>query len=900
MNSNIQNCHTNLRRSTSGMLREHVSVSKIWSGVKKLLKPPVNRRRRSQACFRPTVTGLESLEVRCLLSSVTPLISISDTTIIEGDSGTKYFPVNVTLSQTSSVPVTVNYSTANVSALAGFDYVSTSGTLTIPPGQLSAQIAVTCIGDVIDEPDETFAIVLDPPSNATISRRVGTITISDNDPPAISIDDTAVVEGNGSLMAVLNVALSSRSPLPVSVRYTTLDRMAQTGKDYQSRSGTLTIPAGKVSGQIKIPIINDILDEADETFIVKLSSPVNGTLAKESGTITIVDDDVPPVISILNSTVTEGSAGISNASIAVTLSIPSGLPVSLAFQTVGVTASSGVDYQDVAGTVVIPAGQTKGMITVPIIGDTIDGPNESLRITLSNAVNALLGNATALLTINDDDGTQLPLFQMSDLAYLGAFAVPTGTFGSATFEYGGNAIAFNPENNSLFMGSNYDDGLNIAEVKIPSTLSPSGALKTLPQASVLQQFSDLGGLLTVNASGNLSSPTIGYENLSLGGLLVANGGLTGGMFMGYNGVEPQESTNSHFRTNGLHLAALNSSTVTGLLDIRTDSRMASGRVRGGYMTAVPEQWRSWIGADFVTGAAGQNRIQFSSSGPALFGFDATNPQGSSGSPLVNYPYGNALQWGKDGDRTPQLLFNGTTKIDGVAFVPGTRSVVFFGSNGLSTIGYGVGSKFNDKVRPYSGFHTQNGNYKYQLWAYDIDDFMAVRNGTRNSWEIRTTKVSNFDLPTPEGSKYLGGTAFDAATGRLYVSQKFAGLNATPVIHVYQLGRTPVPRNTTATGFKSVSLSKSASTTALVANDLKTRQTVTHVTVLTSSKFQPTNVARTFAQRITQRTVAIRNQNSTSTPAESNSAFNLIGIQISSVLPSSELQNVMTCDGEYGV
>ncbi len=204
------------------------------------------------------------------------------------------------------------------------------------------------------------------------------------------------------------------------------------------------------------------------------------------------------------------------------------------------------------------------------------------------------------------------------------------------------------------------------------------------------------------------------------------------------------------------------------------------------MAEVPEQWREYIGANYVTGASAQNRIEHSSAGPALFGFDANNPAGSSGDPLVYYPISNALQWSSQ--YVAQPLFNGTTKIDGVAFVPGTRSIIFIGSNGLSEIGYGVGSKFGDSARPYSGFHSKNGNYKYQIWAYDIDDFMAVRNGSRASWDIRPTSVVNFDLPTPEPARYIGGTAFDPSTGRLYIAQKLAGADYTPVIHVYQLGR----------------------------------------------------------------------------------------------------------------
>ncbi|MBC7964699.1 MAG: hypothetical protein H7Z17_02140, partial [Fuerstia sp.] len=494
-----------------------------------------------------------------------------------------------------------------------------------------------------------------------------------------------------------------------------------------------------------------------------------------------------PAITVSDVIVAEGRA----ASVTVTLSNPSSLPVTVQYHTSAVTAVTGSDFIGVSGVLTIPAGSLASSVTIRTSSDLVDEPNEAFRLVLSSPGNARLGKASGIVTIMDDDGVQLPLFQLSDMSYLGAFRVPRGVVGSSTFEFGGNSLAFNPTRNSLFMASNLDAGLNIAEVRIPTQLGLNSVITGMPLAPVLQPFVNLGGLLTVDAGGRSTRPLISYENLRIGGLLVAAGGLTGGMFMGYNGAEPENSTHSHFRTTGLNLSALNSSTFSGLVDIRRNPATVSGRVRGGYMAAVPEQWRAWIGANFVTGAAAQNRIQHSSSGPALFGFDAANPQASSGAPLVNYPFGHALQWNQGPSTGPEPFFNGTTKIEGVAFVPGTRSVIFLGSNGLSTIGYGVGSRFNDRARPEQGFHSQNGNYQYQIWAYDIDDFMSVRNGTLAAWDVRPTSVVNFSLPTPEPSKYLGGTAFDAATGRLYVSQKLAGPGATPIIHVYQLGR-PAP------------------------------------------------------------------------------------------------------------
>ena len=722
-----------------------------------------------------------------------PAVSIDDVSVVEGNDATSVVRMSVTLSSASPLPVTVNYATRDWTALGAKDYRRATGVLTIPAGATSAELQLSVLADLLNEPAETFTVFLSSPVNATISKAIGTVTIVDDDPlPIVSVESKTVTEGNsGTQVMTIQMSLNQASSFPVSAHYQTKGISAGAGTDFVSATGVLTIPPGAISGTITVQVTGDILDEDDETFSIELSSPTNATLSSVLGIITIIDNDLPPLVTISNMSVPEGNAGTTTSKILVSLSGASGLPISLSFSSQEITGSATTDFLFTEGTLTIPAGQTFGSISFGIYGDRIDEPNEAFKVSLFTPVNARFSKSTAIVTITDDDGTQLPLFnQTRDFTYIGAFRVPTGTVGSDTFEYGGNALAFNPANQSLFMASNFDHGLNIAEVQIPTTLSSTGVVSSMGVANVLQPFVDLSSLLTTNADGAPTTPNLSYENLRLGGLLVAGNGLTGGMFMGYNHPEPQDSTNSHFRTTGLNLASLSALSFTGLIDIRSDVDSASGRVRGGYMTEVPDQWKEWIGANYVTGAAGQNRIQFSSSGPALFSFNAINAAGSSDKPLVYYPFGHALQWVDAANSAPQLLFNGTTKIEGVAFVPGTRSVIFIGSNGLSSIGYGVGSRFNDQVRPYQGYHSQNGNYQYQIWAYDIDDFMSVRNGTKASWEIKPPSVVNFNLPTPEFSKYLGGTAFDASTGRLYISQKTAGPSATPIIHVYQLGAKP--------------------------------------------------------------------------------------------------------------
>lgn len=88
----------------------------------------------------------------------------------------------VTLSASSGNTITVNYATANGSAIAPGDYVATSGTLTFSPGETPKQIVVQIVGDTVVEPNETNSVNLSNPTNATIAgSRIGLGTITNND-----------------------------------------------------------------------------------------------------------------------------------------------------------------------------------------------------------------------------------------------------------------------------------------------------------------------------------------------------------------------------------------------------------------------------------------------------------------------------------------------------------------------------------------------------------------------------------------------------------------------------------------------------------------------------------------------------------------------------------------------
>jgi hypothetical protein len=110
-----------------------------------------------------------------------PTLSINNVTIAEGNTGTKAAVFTVSLSAASTQTVAVNYATAQATATVGVDYTGVSGTLTFAPGTTTRTISVAIKGDTTPEGNETFAVNLSAPVNATIAdgQAVGTIVNDD-------------------------------------------------------------------------------------------------------------------------------------------------------------------------------------------------------------------------------------------------------------------------------------------------------------------------------------------------------------------------------------------------------------------------------------------------------------------------------------------------------------------------------------------------------------------------------------------------------------------------------------------------------------------------------------------------------------------------------------------------
>ncbi|HYN84510.1 MAG TPA: Calx-beta domain-containing protein [Pyrinomonadaceae bacterium] len=114
-----------------------------------------------------------------------------------------------------------------------------------------------------------------------------------------------------------------------------------------------------------------------------------------------------PILSVKSASVQEGDSGVTNALVTVELQPASSQTVTVNYRTNAMTATEGVDYQHVTGSLSFSPGATERTVSVPVVGDTTDEENEHLRVSLSDAVGAGISVSSnpPLLTILDDDAT---------------------------------------------------------------------------------------------------------------------------------------------------------------------------------------------------------------------------------------------------------------------------------------------------------------------------------------------------------------------------------------------------------------------------------------------------------------------------------------------------------------
>jgi len=331
-------------------------------------------------------------------------VSIGDVDLAEGNTGTTDYVFSLSLSGAYPFEVSVDWATANGSAVTPGDYIAASGTAVFPPGTTDPQtVTASVVGEADYEPDEYFRVLLSNPVNGSIHDGTGYGWIR-NDDIRVSIADRITDEGDsGATDFVFDVTLSAAYGLPTSVDWATADSTASAPDDYVTASGTVDFPIGETLRTVTVQVVGDLAREQNEQFEVRLSNPVNMSIGDGVALGLITNDDSYPEVTIHDAAHFEGNSGTGDFELPVTLSAAYVEEVRVYYTTSDGTAVAPDDYISTTSSVIFPPGETDGVATVPVVGNHEVEPDETFEVTLFSPSNATIADGTAVATILNDD-----------------------------------------------------------------------------------------------------------------------------------------------------------------------------------------------------------------------------------------------------------------------------------------------------------------------------------------------------------------------------------------------------------------------------------------------------------------------------------------------------------------
>jgi chitodextrinase len=351
------------------------------------------------------------------------------------------------------------------------------------------------------------------------------------------------------------------------------------------------------------------------------------------------------------------------------------------------------------------------------------------------------------------DATTQSLLQQGDLTYLGKFTVPNPGSGSSanSFAYGGMGLAVSADGQSLYMGGHvYNQSLG--RIAIPATL---GGSTTVIQAPV-------------------SIPgSVGSGTTELSGAFVYNGRLIVQKRIPYD-------TNGGGPTH-----AVGNLNIGGFSTFRGMANLNSAAYGNGCMGIIPPEWQSLLGGPAFTCSGPMSINSVSANGPTFYVFNpddvnVTTPIPSI--PLMYYTLANPLD-------NANVANNYYSRSDyytaGLVFPSGYRSVLYIGRHGYGPPTYkqddgGCGGINGEGAAPY----------RRQVTAFDANELLAVKNGTKQPHQVRP--YTWWTLPGPSDScakMTFSGLAYDPGTRRIYIALNYGD---NPEIHVYQVSGASTP------------------------------------------------------------------------------------------------------------
>ncbi len=359
------------------------------------------------------------------------------------------------------------------------------------------------------------------------------------------------------------------------------------------------------------------------------------------------------------------------------------------------------------------------------------------------------------------DPTTQPLLQIGDLQFEGAFRLPADQFGASSLNFSEGPMVVDGIRQSLFIVGHAHHQA-VAEFSIPQLVNSSTLSDLNMASSPMQNFSTILDLTPDNNPQALDR---------IGGLALISNGSESSLFV--NAYEyydaPADNTLTTMRIDVP--GTLSASPAAGYFLFEGGAGHTSG-----WISPIPTEWQALLGGDYLTGqSSGIPIISRTSVGPSAFSFASNDlfPAGAGDmvptNKLLDFSLSDPLHAELDNASLTNTLWTHLSRVVYGVIVPGTRTYLTVGSTGGHSSGVCYKCTQSDGNLCGGYCAPDHTDYTQQYWLWDVNDLLAVRNGTVSSSDVRPYAHGPFNTPFESGEHQIGGASFDAESGLLYIA-----------------------------------------------------------------------------------------------------------------------------------
>ena len=355
----------------------------------------------------------------------------------------------------------------------------------------------------------------------------------------------------------------------------------------------------------------------------------------------------------------------------------------------------------------------------------------------------------------------LPDDSTFNFEYLGAFRFPIKVFGSSRMSYPNGTFTVSPNGKTVFVAG-HNQNQSIAEFLIPELRLTKNPSELLIAANV-QPFHPF-----LRNTKRLENP----QKLDrISGMEVIEGELFVNALEYYDA--PADNTHTTFIVRDANNLA--GAKVDGFFTLRGHAHSA------GWMSKLPSKWKGVFSASYLNGYAPNYAINSRlSMGPTAFvsnidifaGIDEPGgliPTRSLMDSSIKHPMVQD-SYNKSGENR---IWTEISEAFYGFIIPNTNYYLVIGNSGghESKIGYKITQSNGKKCGGPCAF--DHKDYYNFYWVFDVNDFVAVRDGKKKSYELLPIKYGKLQLPFAPGdnTRNIIGADFDEKTGNLYIMLK---------------------------------------------------------------------------------------------------------------------------------